>query len=203
MKKKRESVPAAVKEKVLREFNYLCALCGSVKPQLHHIDEDPSNSDPANLLPLCANHHITDQHNPTARIDPAKLKLFRRYKDPVILGPQFHPLFLRFAFLTSIKDDAGFDETFARIQDLIAFTEVLKMGDYYSQRFARLLRMPIEPLSDADIMYAKDQKLEARRLALIEFIRPKVATVEALIVELVRYQDWQKPDFGTRSGGAG
>src|SRR5215831_14957625 len=106
MKKQRPVIPQRVRAAVMREFNHLCALCGAVNPQLHHINEDPSDNDPGNLVPLCANHHITDQHNPTARVDPTKLRLFRKHKDPVILGPQFEPLFRRFRFVMTINDDA-------------------------------------------------------------------------------------------------
>src|SRR6266852_5884563 len=91
--KTRKAVPKATRSQVLAEFNHRCAVCGTDRPQIHHIDENPSNNDPMNLIPLCPNCHLTDQHNPTQPIDPAKLSLFRQYKDPMILTPQFHPLF--------------------------------------------------------------------------------------------------------------
>lgn len=108
-KKKRLPIPRAVRDSVLREFSHRCAICGADRPQIHHIDEDPSNNDPVNLLPICPNCHLTDQHNPTAPADPQKLALFRRYKDPTILSPQFEPLFSRASYLVHINDSISFD----------------------------------------------------------------------------------------------
>jgi len=65
MPKKRLSIPKAISEQVLKEYRHKCAVCGRHDPQLHHIDEDPSNNDPANLMPLCPNCHIQDIHAPT------------------------------------------------------------------------------------------------------------------------------------------
>jgi hypothetical protein len=59
---------------------------------LHHIDEDRTNNDPLNILPLCHTEHLRDVHNPTAPLDTAKVKLFPRYKDPAILHSKFEPL---------------------------------------------------------------------------------------------------------------
>src|SRR5689334_6368420 len=94
-KAKRVKIPKPTADAVLKEFNHLCAVCGETSPQLHHIDENPANNDPLNLLPLCPNHHLSDQHNPTAKIDPGILALFRRHKDPTILTPEFDPFFRR------------------------------------------------------------------------------------------------------------
>jgi 5-methylcytosine-specific restriction endonuclease McrA len=79
MPKDRPAIPKAVRESVLSEFNHRCAVCGEDKPQVHHIDEDPSNNDPMNLIPLCPNCHLIDQHNPTVPINARRLRLFRRY----------------------------------------------------------------------------------------------------------------------------
>jgi hypothetical protein len=199
MKKRRPAIPGKVREAVLREFNHLCALCGDVKPHLHHIDEDPSNNDPENLLPLCPNHHIIDQHNPTARVHPVKLRLFRRHKDPVILGPQFEPLFRRFAFVLTLGDDAPFQGTVAQIHDLGRFTKVLKMGDYYSTCIVELLQWIDAPLTTGEVLYAREEAEEHRRSTLVATVRRNAEKIESLVVEMIRYQDWQPPDFGAKS----
>jgi 5-methylcytosine-specific restriction endonuclease McrA len=90
MAKDRAHIPRTVRDQVMGEFNHRCAKCGADHPHLHHIDEDPSNNDPMNLIPLRPNCHLIDQHNPTQRIEPERLMLFRKYKDPAILTPQFH-----------------------------------------------------------------------------------------------------------------
>jgi hypothetical protein len=44
MTKTRQPIPRNIREKILNEYNHRCAKCGSDKPQIHHIDEDPSNN---------------------------------------------------------------------------------------------------------------------------------------------------------------
>ena len=97
--RRRPAIPALIRKGVLSEFNQRCAICGADRPHVHHIDANPRNSDPLNLIPLCPNCHLTDQHNPTASMHPEKLRLFRRYKDPLILSHQFEPVFRRMRFL--------------------------------------------------------------------------------------------------------
>lgn len=101
----RKAIPKAVKDAVLKEFNHHCAMCNTANPHVHHIDENPENNDPQNLLPLCPNCHLLDHHNPTAVVDPKKLSLFRQFKDPRILSSEFHPLFIRLRFLLDLNND--------------------------------------------------------------------------------------------------
>src|SRR4030095_16634105 len=132
MKPKRKAIPRAVERAVLEEFNHCCAICAASKPQLHHIDEDRTNGDPLNLVPLCPNCHLTDQHNPTSKIDPGILRLFRVHKDPTLLTPQFEPLFRRMQFLLvnpdrDPEDWQGFQKC---ADDLVSFISVLEMSAY-------------------------------------------------------------------------
>src|SRR5687768_10032767 len=105
MKKIRKAIPVKVSTEVLKEYHHKCAVCGVAVPQLHHIDQDPSNNDPRNIIPLCPNCHYIDMHNPTEPMDPRKMSLFRIHKDPTILTPQFHPLFKRIMFLLNFERD--------------------------------------------------------------------------------------------------
>ena len=72
----RKAVPRATRDEVLREFNHACAICGTANPQIHHIDGDHSNNDPLDLLPLCPNCHLGDQHNPTRPLEPGRVLCF-------------------------------------------------------------------------------------------------------------------------------
>ena len=99
----RAPLPKKIRDAVLAEYNHLCAVCGSTGPHVHHIDEDAENNDPQNLLPLCPNCHLRDQHNPTRRHEVGKLRLFRRYRDPAVLLPQFHPIYLRQTYLEEVS----------------------------------------------------------------------------------------------------
>jgi hypothetical protein len=188
---KRITVPKSTREQVLAEFNHRCALCGEVRPQVHHIDENPGNNDPFNLLPLCPNCHLTDQHNPTKTVDRLKLYFFRRHKDPTILKPQFEPLFSRARFLF-VLDEVGTLETLkSLVVELQEFVAVLEMGAFYSSRLNSLLMPSYQIFVDAP-----DSDVEVERLWR-EHERQYRDKVQAnrdaalkLLVELLRYQKW-------------
>jgi hypothetical protein len=191
--KKRVSIPSSIRDSVLREFNHRCAICGADRPQIHHIDEDPGNNDPGNLLPICPNCHLTDQHNPTVPADPEKLALFRRYKDPAILAPQFEPLFARMRFLARIADADNTDELEKKSRELEAFVIYLEMGEFYSKAIlelleapsrarVRLLDGPPDPREEEDERKFRESYRQQLRLAQPEVFR--------LVIELLRYQNW-------------
>jgi hypothetical protein len=168
MAKNRRTLAKSVKEKVLAQYKHLCAICGAVRPQIHHIDENPENDEPLNLLPLCPNHHLTDAHNPTKKMDPLKVGLFRRYKDPQILSPQFEPLFQRLRFLLVPFDHVDDHYLLEQAGDVLKFVENLEMGAYYESKLRRLMRWP---QNRASLAKNRDRVME-------------------LAVELLRYQSW-------------
>jgi hypothetical protein len=193
MAKARTSIPSKTKKDLLDEFRHRCAICGGDSPHVHHIDEDPGNNDPENLLPLCPNCHIRDQHAPTAPIEVEKLKLFRKYKNPTILKTQFHPLFKRTKYLYKIEPDSNTSELGTQSVELIEFISVLKMGEFYSSQISKLIKEPSR-------MYARsltggpdpefEKQKEENRKSYIEQLKSARETVIELIVELLRYQDW-------------
>jgi hypothetical protein len=197
--KTRLPITKQLREQVLAEFNHRCAICGTDRPQLHHIDEDPANNELGNLLPLCPNCHLVDQHNPTAPVDPRKLRLFRRYKDPVILSAQFHPLFLRLLYLLDLDPLASYDNLHTAGVELIAFVNALKMGGFYHVRVAELITdsspsvfFPDEPT------HVINQRFEQKRAGLVAKLSKNQEQVVDLIIEMLRYQDWPS---ATRSSG--
>lgn len=189
---------------MLKEYHHLCAVYGQVNPQLHHIDDDPSNHDPMNLIPLCPNNHLIDAHNPTQPIEPAKLKLLRKYKDPTVLTSQFHPLFTRMKFLDEIERYT-LSELIIQGQELVDFIKVLEMGTFYSQQIKKLLGS-VEPTStevsyqgsddprDIHTDYLDEEQQEfACRENVAKFrdgLSKSRDKVYELIVELLRYQPW-------------
>jgi hypothetical protein len=188
MAKTRKPTPKVVLAAVLKEFNHRCAICGAGRPQIHHIDEDPSNNDLLNLIPLCPNCHLIDQHNPTIPMDAEKLRLFREYKDPAILKAQFHPLFIRMKFLNSIKDDSQKSDLTSRSDDLTDFVAHLEMGGYYSKRIAALVRF-----GSIGVVYGDDRdRVKEERLAREgrEKLRSAKEQIYRLIIELLRFQKW-------------
>lgn len=191
MTKTRVGIPRAVRENVLREFSHRCAVCGATEPQIDHIDENPANNDPLNLLPLCPNCHLRDKHNPTAQHSPDKLMLFRKYKDPAILDPRFHPLFERAQFLSIHEIKSSLEEFSARIGELLQFVCALQMGEFYERQLHALFGEP----PPAFLLYmagrAKGQAEVDRQVGeYVSRCRNSRSEVMRLLVELLRYQDW-------------
>lgn len=190
----RETIPKKIREALLDEYDHRCAVCGGDRPQVHHIDEDASNNDLTNLLPLCPNCHLRDQHNPTRKIDVPKLKLFRAYKDPAILKPQFHPIYVRQLFLdTVVLSEDVVDQLEGQANELIEFIQSLEMGEFYAKRLTEL----IGPLRRAFFMSlgsGPDLRYEQQRREANRDYRQHLVTnrepARALIVELLRYQGW-------------
>ncbi len=58
-KKIRTWIPQRIRNQVLDESFWGCAVptCEAELIQIHHINEDPTENEPANLLPLCGYHH--------------------------------------------------------------------------------------------------------------------------------------------------
>lgn len=76
-------------ERVVDGLGYKCAVgtCTSeIGLQIHHIDEDPSNNAPANLLLLCANHHslATEGKMDRKACRDIKRRLARRNAPPTV-----------------------------------------------------------------------------------------------------------------------
>jgi hypothetical protein len=194
MPKQRVPVPKAVREKVLAEFNHRYAVCGGDRPQIDHIDGDPSNNDPMNLLPLCPNCHLTDKHNPTSRIENKKLALFRQFKDPSILSPQFNPLYLRLGFVDSINlSDDPVESLEKQANELVDFVRALNMGSFYAQQLKGYLERPSRGYMrklgmDYDPEYERQIKEDNRKYRQQLIDARDVVT--GLIVELLRYQEW-------------
>ena len=196
----REPIPKKVKDAVLDEYEHRCAVCGGDRPHLHHIDEDASHNEISNLLPLCPNCHLRDQHNPTRMIEIAKLQLFRKYKDPAILKPQFHPIYTRQLFLPAIvENEESIHEIDAQSRELVELIQALEMGDFYSKRLTELIlpryQSPFLTLgSEPDHRY-EELVRNANREYRAELIANREAA-QAILVELLRYQSWANTEKG-------
>ena len=192
----RVQIPKKVKDTVLDEFNHRCAICGCDRPHVHHIDEDATNNEIINLIPLCPNHHLSDQHNPTRKIDIEKLKLFRRHKDPAILLPEFHPIFTRSKFLKDIESNyEDINDLEERSESLIKFVSVLNMGEFYGSELRHKIGYVRANIS---IMAGKDENglsaIEKHRKKYRDKLIENRDESEALLVELLRYQKWEWPN---------
>lgn len=195
MPSRRPTTPKATRDALLSEFNHRCAMCGADRPQIHHIDGDPANNTPGNLLPLCPNNHLLDSHNPTQPVEPDKLRLLRRFKDPLVLSPAFDPLFRRTLFLLQLSD-IPFQQDVARsqVEELVAFVRALAMGVFYGDRLQQLLSPPPNPGVWSENT-SEWEFLQHREHGEREFHEKLLSNREAavcLLVELLRYQTWPK-----------
>jgi len=194
MSKKRVGVPAAIKNAVLKEYNHKCAICGTERPQLHHIDEDPASNEAMNLIPLCPNCHLTDQHDATNAIPVDKLKFFRRYKHRNILKPQFNPVFKRMSFLKHIHEKEGHEALVRKVEELMGIVRCLEMGEFYSECLKKLLKVPArgavvivgDPASEARF----EETIKQHNHQYREQLAAALPEVENLIVEMLDYQVW-------------
>ena len=190
--KTRSSIPKAVSEAVLKEYHHRCAVCGRHNPQLHHIDEDPSHNDSDNLLPLCPNCHLQDTHAPTAPLDPQKIRLFRRCKDPCILDPRFHPIWTRLRYLRESEETRIVSWNYS-CNDLKKFVKALQMGEYYSEQINGILVHPfnhfvVHLLRQGQVVTEEALRADKARHQEVQDFR--ATTIEAICVEMLRYQGW-------------
>ncbi len=186
MTKPRQQLPKATREAVLNEYRHRCAICGGDRPQIHHIDENPANNELANLLPLCPDCHLTDQHDPTAPAGPERLLLFRKYKDPSILSPQFAPLLQRYSLLYS--GSLSGDELRNAADDLVRFVEGLGMGKYFAVKLDALIGTAATNASfDSSAAFGqRDMKVVRRQME--RRLGDHKAKLEVLLIGLLRCQ---------------
>jgi hypothetical protein len=190
----RESIPKKLRDTLLDEYDHRCAVCGGDRPHVHHIDEDATHNELSNLLPLCPNCHLRDQHNPTRKIDIPKLQIFRKFKDPAVLKPQFHPIYLRQTFLdTIVPGDSSVGEIELLAKELIEFIQALEMGEFYGKRLKELVG-PLQGVFIISLNAGPDPHYEKQRRHANQNYREKLISnrepTKALLVELLRYQSW-------------
>jgi hypothetical protein len=190
-----KKLTATLEARVKREFNHLCAICGKPNPHIHHIDRDHSNNDIENLLPLCPNHHLLDAHSPTDPIDPLKLRLFRKYRDPAILLTQFQPLFRRMRFLLDIDlQDIELKTVAAQALELTDFVSYLEIGGFYREQLDKLIGWnpgaQYQAFDQPPEYYAEIKREQTKKYSaqLEKGIEPAIN----LIVELLRFQSWKQ-----------
>lgn len=197
MPKQRTSIPRAVRDGILKEFSHHCARCEADKPEVHHIDEDPSNNDPLNLIPLCPNCHHNWLHSQLFAVDRRKLQLFRLHKHPLILAPQFDPLFKRLLFLDDIKDNSDTDDLRTKAGELIRLVREHAMGNFYAGKIAGLIVMDRFHASfsvglDGRVPQWYIDGKNRERPQYLQKLRNSRSQVYELVVEMLSYQKWEK-----------
>ena len=173
VQKKRTRIRDKTRVAVLKEYHHKCAF-GHVNPpapELHHIDGDPSNHDPLNILPLCPNCH-------SQNLNPRMLSVFRKYKKREIFSAEFENLLRKADAILNLPADQYYGFCVRPGEDLVAFVRQLKQGKYYAPRIGELIRaMP-----------------EQETLALEEheaFHKDRCEDILSLIIELLSFQGWK------------
>lgn len=190
-KPKRIAIPRDTRDAVLKEFNHRCSICGGDRPQVHHIDENPSNNDPLNLLPLCPNCHLSDQHDPTRTIEVPRLHLFRAKRDPLILHARFEPLWRRCKWLLQV-DQFTMQQLSVHAEELASFVEAMAMGAFYAKQLRGLLEAPaMGRVSFTDTPAHVYEKWDREDTATYRTVLAENREAAlGLVVELLRYQEW-------------
>ena len=173
VKKIRTPIRKKLKETILKEYNHKCAICHAnpPPPELHHIDENPSNNDPLNILPLCPNCH-------SSKLNPRILSAFRKYKKREILSVEFEQLFDKAAQIFDLSVVDYYPYCHALGEDLVAFVRTFKKGKYYAPKIDRLIRA----VPEQDPMTPEQCKT---------FDRQRCEDIMKLLVELLPFQNWK------------
>jgi hypothetical protein len=76
---KRPAVPKAIQSTVLLANRHACCVCQKPRVQLHHVDGDRSNNDPANIAALCLDHHdmASMQVGLTKKLQPDQVRAYK------------------------------------------------------------------------------------------------------------------------------
>jgi hypothetical protein len=191
MAKQRVSIPKTIRDQVLKEYAHRCAMCGTDRPEIHHIDEDPSNNHELNLIPLCPNCHTNVVHTPFDAVEVRKLQLFRKYRHQLILAPQFHPIFTRLVFLDDVGAGANWENLRIRI------VKAQEKGDFYGGEISRLLAFhPFNasfsiPFGGSVPKWYVDEK-NKERPKYIEQVCQARERVYDLIIEMLAFQNWKR-----------
>jgi hypothetical protein len=203
--KLRTNIPKAISEKVLKEYNNHCARCNSSSPELHHIDEDPSNNEILNLIPLCPNCHQNWAHSSLANVNPLLIKLLRRYKNKKMLANEFVPLLRRLEFLEHIKsmESSEIEKSIKNLLELISHHEkggffasqiVDKIGEYprYMPGFLvyDYVAKELTPETKRFMKQQLDRHIVAWNIYNVQLYENRYLVYEA-IDELLSYQNWR------------
>lgn len=193
MTSQRINIPKAAHDRVLKEYDYRCAICEAGKPEVYHIDDDMPGDD-LNLLPLCSKCHERFASRSSDAVEMYKLKLFRKYKQQLILHSLFHLIFKRLIFLDGIDADIEWEYMQSKIGELIRIVSIQERGDFYAKEISRLVAFrPFVASYSVSLFddsvpewYAEAKKKEKPKH--IEQVRQSKEQICDLIIEMLTLQ---------------
>jgi hypothetical protein len=89
----RPKVPDAIAAAVPAANRHTCCICEERKHiQIHHIDGDEANNDPANLAVVCLDDHsrVTGDEGLGRRFSPAEVRVYKRRWEAICSGSSRH-----------------------------------------------------------------------------------------------------------------
>ena len=77
----RPIIPESLRTEVIAKASNSCCVCQTPFIEIHHIDGNPSNNDPANLAPVCPNchHQAHTKGGLAAQLTPQRIEVLRDY----------------------------------------------------------------------------------------------------------------------------
>lgn len=76
---RRPTIPAPIRQKVIYDSAFACAVCQKNGAHIHHIDQNNTNNELKNLVLLCQNHHeeAHTKHQLSQNLTAARLRHFQ------------------------------------------------------------------------------------------------------------------------------
>jgi hypothetical protein len=122
----RVPIPVAVRREVLIEASYRCAMprcMTAIAIDVHHIDENPSNNDPSNLIALCPTCHSAF-HRKTYSVEAIRFwKLMLQQ-----LNAAYDRNAINLLLMLATLEEAGFQRFEVTGDGFLAFSPLLSGG---------------------------------------------------------------------------
>lgn len=79
MATERPRIPKKIHVKIMAQCGGFCCICPNRGVQIHHINEDNTNNNPDNLIPICSTYHdfVTISGGNIRKMPPESLKIIR------------------------------------------------------------------------------------------------------------------------------
>lgn len=126
MAKRRKKIRSEIETEILFNSDKTCCICKDPNKggQIHHIDEDPGNNDPSNLIVVCTHHHdeIHKKSTITKGFSPNLLRKYKRIWEQTVREkrPQGHD---------PLRSPSGIEKTLFEFEIRRVAYEIVALSD--------------------------------------------------------------------------